>query len=34
LLKKDRGLHVQPIGGRSGLADLYHASMRASWPML
>jgi inward rectifier potassium channel len=34
LLKKDRRLQVQPIGGRSSLADLYHASLRASWPML
>jgi inward rectifier potassium channel len=34
LLKKDRRLQVRPIGGRSGLADLYHAMLRASWPML
>jgi inward rectifier potassium channel len=34
LLKKERRLEVQPIGGRSSLADLYHAMLRASWPTL
>jgi inward rectifier potassium channel len=34
LFKKDRRLQVRPIGGRSSLADLYHAMLRASWPML
>lgn len=34
LLDSNRRMDVRSLGSRSGLADLYHAMLRASWPML
>jgi inward rectifier potassium channel len=34
LLKKNRRMEVRAVGSRSSLADLYHAMLRVSWPML
>ena len=31
---KDSGIEVRPLGGRSSMADLYHAMLRARWPVL
>lgn len=34
MIRNGRGVRIRPIGARSSLADLYHAMLRASWPML
>lgn len=34
LMRSDAPMQVRPLGARSSVADLYHAMLRASWPML
>ncbi len=34
LMRSDAGIQVRPLGGRSSIADLYHAMLRASWSAL
>ena len=34
MMRSDKRMQVRPLGGRSSIADLYHAMLRASWPVL
>lgn len=34
MLRNDARMQIRPLGGQRGIADLYHAMLRASWPVL
>lgn len=34
MLKSDSRIRIRPLGNRTSFADLYHAMLRASWPLL